>query len=106
MSVESTSGGSPSSSRLPQVTHDEVKRIGKAWRPGGLVVPLDDMHIRFAADVANLVLKNFVQMCAEQAAAAMKSAKAAQAGVSNAAPAGTATVANPVEKKSSIILTD
>jgi len=88
---------------LPQVTLDEVRRIGKAWRPGGLVVPLDDMHIRFAADVANLVLKNFVQMCAEQAAAAMK---AAQAGVSNAAPAGTATVANPVEKKSSIILTD
>ena len=87
---------------LPQVTLDEVRRIGKAWRPGGLVVPLDDMHIRFAADVANLVLKNFVQMCAEQAAAAMK---AAQAGVSNAAP-GTATVANPVEKKSSIILTD
>ena len=88
---------------LPQVTLDEVRRIGKAWRPGGLVVPLDDMHIRFAADVANLVLKNFVQMCAEQAAAQIKAARAAKSAV----PGTQGAEAEVAEKpKSSIILTD
>ena len=87
-----------------QVTREETRKASKHWKtPSGVLLILDDTHIAFATDWANLVLKNFVQMCAEQAAAAMK---AAQAGVSNAAPAGTATVANPVEKKSSIILTD
>ena len=85
---------------FPQVTMEETRKASKHWSAGGVKLILDDVHIRFACEWANLVLKNFVLMCAQQA-------KAAQAGAPNTPPVGTTQAANSApEKKSSIVLTD
>ena len=90
-----------------QVTREETRKASKHWKtPSGVLLILDDTHIAFATDWANLVLKNFVQMCAEQAAAQIKAARAARAAKS-AVPGTQGAEAEVAEKpKSSIILTD
>ena len=87
-----------------QDTREETRKASKHWKtPSGVLLILDDTHIAFATDWANLVLKNFVQMCAEQAAAQIKAARAAKSAV----PGTQGAEAEVAEKpKSSIILTD
>lgn len=88
------------------VTREETRSAAKHWRtPSGVLLILDDTHIAFATDWANLVLKNFVQMCAEQAAVQIKAMRAAKV-VKPDEPITPTEVETAPAKKSSIILTD
>ncbi len=63
---------------LPTVDIKQAEGFGKVWHHNGVGIILNDSHYKFARDFANVVLRNFVQMCeaevkknyeAEQAAA-------------------------------------
>jgi hypothetical protein len=89
---------------LPTISYQEVKNMSAVWSKthnGGVLLILDDVHIRFATDVANLVLKNFVAQCAEQV-----DAKKQAATKGGAAPAEAPTEVSKVKPKGRIILTD
>lgn len=44
---------------------EEAAKFAQVWHDkGGVVIPMQDVHIRFARDFANVVLKNFIEMCA------------------------------------------
>ena len=64
--------------QLPQVTKQQVAGFASVWDHKGVKIILNDIHIQFAMDFANVVLRNFVQqvaaqqMVAAQAAAAKK----------------------------------
>jgi hypothetical protein len=58
---------------IPQVTPAQVADFAKHWKtPGGISIFTDDMHHRFTADFANIVLKSFVEDAQKAAAAAAK----------------------------------
>jgi hypothetical protein len=80
-----------------EITKAEVQRLATEWQKAKhVVVMIDDIGIQFAMDVANKVLRDFVQSIAEIQAAKKAAAKG------EPAPA-----AAPAEvKKSSIVLTD
>lgn len=50
--------------QIPQVPLADAANFAKVWTYGGLVVPLQDVHVRFASDYANIVLRNFVMQAA------------------------------------------
>lgn len=54
---------------VPQVAVEETKRFASQWTYKGLAVPMDDVHVQFATDFANVVLLNFIQVCQQQVAA-------------------------------------
>jgi hypothetical protein len=58
--------------RIPTITSEEVARFARTWTHNGVAIVIDDLHAEFTRDFANIVLKSFVQMCAQQAAEAMK----------------------------------
>ena len=57
---------------IPQVTKIDTEGFSKQWTHNGLAIVLNDVHIQFATDFANIVLRNFVLQCAAQADAAIK----------------------------------
>lgn len=57
---------------LPQVPREEAQRFSQVWRSNGIAIPLDDVHINFATDFANICLRNFVVQCQQQIAAAIQ----------------------------------
>ena len=58
--------------QIPQITMEEVNRFARTWTHKGVAIVVDNLHAEFTRDFANVVLKSFVQMCAQQAAEAMK----------------------------------
>jgi hypothetical protein len=60
---------------IPQVPRQEVINFSKVWTKGGIVVPMQDIHIDFAVDFANVVLKSFVLQCHAQVQAAVLKAQ-------------------------------
>ena len=62
---------------IPKVTAAQAADFAKHWKtPGGISIFTDDMHHRFTADFANVVLKSFVED-AQRAAAKAAAAAAA-----------------------------
>ena len=56
---------------LPQVVKEEAAKFAQVWRHNGLFIAIDDAHIQFATDFANVVLRNFIQQCQAQVTSAM-----------------------------------
>ena len=50
-----------------KVNKTEAEAFAKIWNQKGISIILNDSAIQFAADFANVVLRNFVDMCKEQA---------------------------------------
>lgn len=55
-----------------QVSAAEAKSFGKVWTHRGIAIFMDDTHYKFAADFANIVVKNFVEQARRAAAEAAK----------------------------------
>lgn len=55
----------------------DAQAFAKVWTYKGLATPLSEVHVQFASDYANIVLKNFVQQMQAQAQAAKKKAEEA-----------------------------
>jgi hypothetical protein len=55
-----------------QISAAEAKNFGKVWTHKGIVIFMDDTHYQFAADFANIVLRNFIQQAQAQAVEAAK----------------------------------
>jgi hypothetical protein len=53
---------------IPKVDRKQVEGFAKVWTYKGVALILNDAHIQFAADFANVMLQSFVQ----QVAAAQK----------------------------------
>ena len=68
----------PQKLAFPQVPRGEAAKFAKVWNHNGVNIILQDSSLKFAEDFANVVLRNFVQSCAAQAAALAKAAQAAK----------------------------
>lgn len=55
-----------------QISPVEAKNFGKVWTHKGIAIFMDDTHYQFAADFANIVLKNFVEQAQRAAVEAAK----------------------------------
>lgn len=54
-----------------KVQRKEVENFSKVWRSkGGIVGTLNEHAIDFATDFANIVLRNFIDMCKQNVQAA------------------------------------
>ena len=53
----------------------DAQKFSQVWNYKGLAVPLLDAHVQFATDFANIVLKNFVIQCQQQALVAKQQAE-------------------------------
>jgi len=83
---------------MPRIERAEIDKLATEWcKAKHVVIMIDEVSRQFACDVANLVLKNFVDSMAE-AVAARKAAA-----VGNPSPETAKIVKKPT---SSIILTD
>jgi molybdopterin biosynthesis enzyme MoaB len=58
--------------QIPQVNKAQVEGFAKVWRYKGLSMILNEMHVQFTTDFANVMLKNFVMQVAAQQQAAAK----------------------------------
>ena len=70
-----TAQPAPQKLAFPQVPRGEAAKFAKVWHHNGVNIILQDSALKFAEDFANVVLRNFVQSCAAQAAAMAKAAK-------------------------------
>lgn len=61
---------------IPQVDRTQALNFSKKWTHNGIAIPLQDTHIDFATDFANIVLKSFVLECHAKVQAAIKAAQA------------------------------
>jgi hypothetical protein len=50
-----------------QVQRSETEKFSKVWNKGGVTILLTPEAIDFATYWANIVLRNFIQMCQEDA---------------------------------------
>lgn len=55
-----------------KVNRAEAVKFAQIWNHRGISVPMQDVHVDFATDFANVVLRNFIDMCKQQAAALAK----------------------------------
>ena len=62
--------------QIPKVDRKQVEGFAKVWTYRGVALLLNDAHIQFAADFANVMLNSIVQQVTQQQAAALKAAKA------------------------------
>lgn len=62
-----------------QIAKEETQRFSSQWKFNGLVIPMQDAHIQFATDFANIVLRDFIQYCKQQTLAKIAQAQAAAA---------------------------
>lgn len=51
-----------------QISRNETLKFAQAWTHKGVAIPMKDVHIDFAYDWANIVLKNFIAMVQQDAA--------------------------------------
>ena len=52
--------------QIPQIDRKQVEGFAKIWTYRGVALLLNDAHIQFAADFANVMLRSFVQQVAAQ----------------------------------------
>lgn len=57
------------------VSINDAKGFSQVWNVKGVAIPLQDVHLQFATDFANVVLRNFIQQANAQAAARYKAAQ-------------------------------
>lgn len=57
-----------------KVDKKEAEAFAKIWNQKGVSILLTDSSIQFAADFANVVLRNFIEMCQNQVVAKQKPA--------------------------------
>jgi len=50
-----------------KVQRAEAENFSKVWNKGGITILLSPEAVDFATDFANVVLRNFIQMCQEDA---------------------------------------
>lgn len=55
-----------------QVSRNETLNFSHSWTYQGVSIPMTDVHIAFAADWANIVLRNFIAEARRNAAEARK----------------------------------
>jgi hypothetical protein len=85
---------------IPTVARAEIDRLATEWcKAKHVVVMLDDVAKQFATDVANLILKNYLEDVMQRVAAKKAAATGASVPTPDAAPA-------PPKAKSSLVLTD
>lgn len=53
-----------------KVAPSEAQKFSQVWNYKGIAVPLQEPHIQFATDFANVVLNNFIMQCQMKAAQA------------------------------------
>ena len=51
--------------QIPTVSKEQVSGFAKVWTYRGVALCLNDAHIEFAKDFANVMLRSFVQQVAE-----------------------------------------
>jgi hypothetical protein len=44
-----------------QVSREEAHKFAQVWRYKGIVILMDDAHLQFATDFANIALQNLLQ---------------------------------------------
>jgi hypothetical protein len=52
--------------QIPKIDRKQVEGFAKVWTYKGVALCLNDAHIQFAADFANVMLQSFVQQVAQQ----------------------------------------
>ena len=45
-----------------QINRNETLKFSRVWSHKGVAIPMKDVHIDFATDWANVVIKNFIAM--------------------------------------------
>ena len=60
--------------QIPQVDRKSVEGFARVWNHNGVTLILNDAHIDFARDFANVTLRNFVSQVAQQQMAAAQAA--------------------------------
>ncbi len=51
-----------------KVKYEDALAFSKVWNHKGIAVPLQDVHVQFANDFANICLRSFVEDMMKQAA--------------------------------------
>ena len=51
--------------QIPQIDRKQVEGFAKVWTYKGVALCLNDAHIQFASDFANVMLRSFVQQVAQ-----------------------------------------
>lgn len=54
-------------SSLITVMPEETRKFSQVWTYKGLAVPLNEQHLQFATDWANIVLNSFIGQCERRA---------------------------------------
>lgn len=60
---------------VPTVPIADTQGFAKVWTYKGIAVPLQEQHVQFANDYANLVLRAYITQATLQALAAQEAAK-------------------------------
>lgn len=53
-----------------KITKSEALKFSRVWTYSGIAIPMKDVHIEYATDFANVVLRDFIAMCEQNAAQA------------------------------------
>lgn len=59
-----------------QLTANDAKKFAQVWTHRGVVIPLNDVHLQFAADFATVAIRSFLEDAQQKAAARRKAAEA------------------------------
>ena len=60
-----------------RVSIEETKKFSQVWNHKGISIPMQEPHLQFATDYANVVLSSFIEDC--QRTAAERAKKQAEA---------------------------
>lgn len=60
-----------------QVSLIDAAKFGQVWTHNGVAIVMTDVHHKFAADFANVVLRSFIEDAQRKASQARKSAEEA-----------------------------
>ena len=58
--------------QIPTVTKEEAKKFSSVWNCNGVAIIIDDVHCKFAADFANVILRSFIEQYMRQQIEASK----------------------------------
>lgn len=58
-----------------QISPADAAKFGQVWTHNGVAIVMTDVHYKFAADFANIVLKSFIEDAQRKALAARKAAE-------------------------------
>lgn len=62
---------------MRSITAKDATQFSQVWRHNGIAIPMQDCHMQFAADFANIVLKSFIEDAQKARAAAIAKAEEA-----------------------------